>query len=106
MEEEEIIRLIIEGKVEEAIDILSSFYKVEKPKLKVGIPKGKYNALALYDPIKNIIYFKKGEYMHNPFIVLHEFYHVLRSQEGKHKGSERKANEFAYNFLKRFYKIK
>jgi hypothetical protein len=98
--------MISEGKTEEAISILSSFYGVEKPKLKVGIPKGKYKALALYDPSKNIIYFSRGEYMYNAFIVLHEFYHVIRMWGNKHKGNEKKANEFALSFLKRLYKVK
>jgi chitinase len=55
----EIINLILEGKTEEAINILSDFYKVKPPKIKIGLPKGKSFALAVYDPFKNIIYILK-----------------------------------------------
>jgi hypothetical protein len=106
LDKNEIINLILEGKTEEAINILSDFYKVKPPKIKIGLPKGKSYALAVYDPFKNIIYFKKEEYMRNPFIVLHEFYHVIRFKMGKHRGTEKLADEFALLFLKDLYKIK
>jgi hypothetical protein len=44
--------------------------------------------------------------MRNPFIVLHEFYHVIRFKMGKHRGTEKLADEFALVFLKDLYKIK
>jgi hypothetical protein len=102
----EIINLILEGKTEEAISKLAEFYNVKPPKIKIGLPKGKNFALAVYDPFKNTIYFKKEEYMRNPFIVLHEFYHVIRFRMGKHRGTERYADEFALLFLKDFYKVR
>ncbi len=101
LDKEYIKNLIIQGKTEEAIAILSEYYGIDPPKINVGMPKGKHFALALYDPSKNTIFFKKGEYIYNPFIVLHEFYHAIRFFMGKHRGNERKANEFAMRFLEK-----
>jgi hypothetical protein len=106
IDHKKIINLIVSGDTEKAIEELSNYYGVKKPNLKVGIPKGKYKALAMYDPIKNTIYFRKGEYMYNAFIVLHEFYHVIRIFCNRHRGNEKKADEFALEFLQKLYKIK
>jgi len=37
----------------------------------------------------------------NPFVILHEFYHHLRSKsvDGTHKGTERGADKFALDFI-------
>ncbi|HLI46269.1 MAG TPA: hypothetical protein VKU94_03665 [Geobacterales bacterium] len=96
----EIVEMILNGKTEEALRLLSEYYGIESPNLKVGLPRGKNYVLACYVPKKNTIYFKKGEYMRNPFIVLHEFYHAIRFSMGKHRGNEKLADEFAINFLK------
>lgn len=104
MDKSQIVELILEGRTEEALEILSENYKIKAPKIKIGVPKGKHFALALYDPNKNIIFFKKGEYLYNPFIVLHEFYHAIRFFIKDHRGNEKKANEFALDFIKEYYK--
>jgi len=101
-DEKLIVEMILDGKTEEALKILCERYGVKVPKIKVGLPKGKNYVLACYEPKKNIIYFKKGEYMRNPYIVLHEFYHVIRFNMGKHRGNEKLADEFALNFFKKF----
>jgi hypothetical protein len=105
LERTKIIQLILDGKTEQALEILSQHYRVEKPKIKVGLPKGKAYILACYVPKNNTIYFKKGEYIYNPFIVLHEFYHVIRYSMKKHRGNEKLADKFAIEFLKKYEKI-
>lgn len=99
-----IVALILDGKLEDAILELSRFYRVRPPKIFVKRPKGLGKALAVYDPRKEAIFFTKGEYTYNPFIVLHEFYHHLRFFGGKHRGTEKNANRFATCFLVKYKK--
>jgi hypothetical protein len=39
--------------------------------------------------------------MGNPFVILHEFYHHMRTSvlDKKHRGTEKYANEFAREFI-------
>ncbi len=95
----QIVHMILRGDIEEALDILSKIYGVEKPRVKVGLPKGKSRVLGVYVPSKKTIYLKSREQYYNPLVILHEFYHHLRVFGGKHRGSEENANKFALKFL-------
>jgi len=99
------VALILLGETEKAIDILSKFYGVPTPRVKVGLPKGRSNVLGCYIPSKKIIYLKSSEEYRNPFVVLHEFYHHIRYFAGKHRGTERGANEYALKSIQYFREL-
>jgi hypothetical protein len=42
------------------------------------------------------------EYLYNPFVIIHEFYHHLRSTSGRHRGTERQADEFAADYVRAY----
>jgi hypothetical protein len=96
-----IVRLIrVEKKPYEALEQLSKHYRVERPLLKMGLPKGENSALGCYLSREKTIYISTQEYLYDPYIIIHEFYHHLRSVTGKHRGTERHARDFAIEFLK------
>jgi len=85
---------------EAAVDELSAHYHIERPALRVGLPKGEKKALGCYVHRDKTIYISSHEYLFDPYVVIHEFYHHLRSVLGKHRGTERHAKEFAIAFLR------
>ena len=85
---------------EEALDLLSAHYGVERPRLRMGLPSGEKKALGCYVHREKTIYISTQEYLYDPYVLIHEFYHHLRSVGGKHRGTERHAKEFALSFLK------
>ena len=93
------IILILDGDIDEALDIFSKAFKIRRPSYRVGLPSGHYKAYACYDAKRNLICFKDRYVMRNPFIILHELYHALRFRGGKHRGTEKKADEFAKRFI-------
>jgi hypothetical protein len=96
-----IVRLIaIERKPEEALDALCAHYRVERPALRVGLPKGEKRALGCYVHKERTIYLSSEEYLFDPYVLIHEFYHHLRHVGGKHRGTERHARDFALSFLR------
>jgi len=99
------VALILEGETEKALEILSKFYGVPTPRVKVGLPKGRYGALGCYVPGKRTIYFRSSDEYRNPFVVLHEFYHHIRYFAGKHRGTERGANEYALKSIQYFKEL-
>jgi hypothetical protein len=42
---------------------------------------------------------------YNPFVVLHEFYHHIRTKGGIHRGSDKNANKYAKSFLEAYNRI-
>ncbi len=95
-----ILKLIVDGNADEALKIISNYYHIDPPKTMIGLPRGKcFKSYACYVPSKHTIFFKDSKAFRNPYIVLHEFYHVIRFINGKHKGTEKYANEFAKNFI-------
>ncbi len=94
------VKMIVEGRCEEALKLLSEFYGVETPAVRVGLPKGHARALGCYDPYRRLICLKSSREFYDPFVVMHEFYHHLRFFGGKHRGTERGANEYALNSIK------
>ncbi len=96
----DVVNLILNRKTEDALNLLSSFYKIAAPDIKVGTIKGKRKTVyAVYVPRERRIYASTSEIYYNPFIILHEYYHHLRSQGAVHRGSEDHANKYAKEFL-------
>jgi Zn-dependent peptidase ImmA (M78 family) len=100
-----IVWLILNGKAEEALELLAENYGVNVPKLEVGLPKGhKRHSYGCYTPRNVTISVLDSDALGNPFVILHEFYHHLRthSVDKKHKGTEKNANKFAKDFLQAY----
>ncbi len=94
-----IVTLILEGRPEEALKILSDYYKVETPRLEVGMPKRHSGRAGCYLASNATIHVAGRERQFDPRIVLHEFYHHLRTTSGKHRGTEKHANKFVREFI-------
>jgi Zn-dependent peptidase ImmA (M78 family) len=100
-----IVWLILNGKAEEALELLAENHRVNVPKLKIGLPKGhKKNVCGCYTPRNGTISLLNSDALGNPFVILHEFYHHLRthSVDKQHKGTEKNANKFATEFLQAY----
>lgn len=74
---------------------------MKPPKIKVGLPKGhKTRAFGCYTAKDATISVLNSDTMVNPFVILHEFYHHIRTSiDKKHKGTEKNANKFAREFI-------
>ena len=96
-----VVWLILNGKPEEALVLLAENYKVATPRLKVGLPKGRTGkAYGCYTPKNETISVLNSDIMRNPFVILHEFYHHLRtSVDLQHRGTEKNADKFALEFI-------
>ena len=99
-----IVWLILNGKAEKALELLAKNYKTSPPRLKVGLPKGRRaTAFGCYTPKDATISVLNSDVLGNPFVILHEFYHHLRtSVDKKHKGTEKNADKFAIDFIKAY----
>ncbi len=96
-----IVEIIVsERDPERAVYELSQHYRVEKPSLRMGLPKGEKKALGCYVSRERTIYLSSRDSLYDPYVVIHEFYHHLRSTSGKHRGTEKHAKEFALSFLR------
>lgn len=100
-----IVELILCGEANKALNLLSKEHKVEKPKLKVGLPKGhKTKILGCYIAKNSSITLHNRDLLTNPYVILHEFYHHLRTNiNNKHLGTEKKADKFAMEYIKEYY---
>ena len=94
-----IVHLILSKETEEALDLLSKHYKVSTPKLKMGMPKRDAKYPACYVARTATIHFANSDNLYNPFIILHEFYHHLRTKSMIHKGTEKNADNFAKEYI-------
>ena len=100
-----IVQMILDGKTENALEKLSEFYRVETPQITVGTIKRKRRTVyAVYVPGEKKIYALNSDIFYNPFVILHEYYHHIRSKLGKHRGSERHANTYAKDFIDSYNK--
>ena len=99
-----VVWLILNQRTEEALTLLAGHYRVALPKLRVGLPKGhRKNISGCYTPKNHTISLLNSEVMGNPFVILHEFYHHLRTSPSKeHKGTEKNADRFANEFIKEY----
>ena len=101
-----IVYLILNKKTEVALQNLSNFYNVIPPEITVGTIKGKRRTVyAVYVQRESKIYCINSDIFYNPFIVLHEFYHHIRTKGGVHRGSEKYANMYAKSFIDSYKKI-
>jgi hypothetical protein len=96
-----VVLLILDGKTEEALEKLAKHYNVDIPKIKVGLPKGnRSRARGCYATKNRTISVLNSDVLKDPFTILHEFYHHLRtSPSSMHKGTEKHANKFAIEFI-------
>ena len=95
-----IVALILDKKTEQALDWLSKLYKIDVPQIVVGtIKKKRRTVYAVYVVREKKIYASNSEIFYNPFVVLHEYYHHIRSKLGTHRGSEKHANMYAQQFI-------
>ena len=100
-----VVWLILSGKVEHALEVLAQNYKVTVPSLEVGLPKKhKLKAYGCYTAKTQTISVQNSEILQNPFVILHEFYHHLRSKgvDKMHRGTEKNADKFALEFLAQY----
>ncbi len=101
-----VVHLILEKKPEEALKLLSSMYSVKNPKLRVGtVKKRRKTALAVYVHKANTIYASNSDILYNPFVMLHEYYHHIRSQSGDHRGTEKGADSYAREFIQSYLRV-
>jgi hypothetical protein len=101
-----IVHMILNRNTEDALQKLSKFYNVTPPEIVVGTIKGKRKTVyAVYVQKERRIYVINSDVFYNPFIVLHEFYHHIRTRAGVHRGSERHANMYAKSFIDSYKKI-
>lgn len=94
-----VVALILQKQPEIALKVLSEQYSIRTPHLKVGTAKRFSASPGAYAHSKNTIYISSSDGLSDPRIVLHEFYHHLRSISGKHRGTEGYANRFAHDFI-------
>ena len=100
-----VVQLILDKRPEEALDLLAKYYKVEVPKLKVGLPRGHMRtAYGTYNAQTQTMCVLDSDVFGNPFVILHEFYHHLRTKgvDKMHRGTEKNADKFAIEFLKEY----
>jgi len=101
-----IVQMILTKRTEEALLALSSFYHLEPPKIAVGTVKGKRRtAYAVYVQREKKIYAMDSTIYYNPFVILHEFYHHLRTRDGSHRGTEKHANAYARGFIESYMAV-
>jgi hypothetical protein len=101
-----IVHMILNRDTEEALQKLSKIYNVTPPEIVVGTIKGKRRTVyAVYVQKERRIYVINSDVFYNPFIVLHEFYHHIRTRAGVHRGSEKHANMYAKSFIDSYKKI-
>ncbi|BEP18693.1 hypothetical protein PYJP_20450 [Pyrofollis japonicus] len=94
------VLLILKGETENALRVLSEYYGIATPRLKVGLPKRHAKALGCYDARRRLICLRSSNEYRNPFVVLHEFYHHLRSCRAEFAGSEKNANNYALESIR------
>ena len=101
-----VVATILDAKPERALDLLCEHYRVERPKLGVGVVKGRSKGvLAVYSQRRKEILAAKSEYLFDPFTILHEFYHHLRNFGGMHRGTEKFADRFALEFIQSYRRV-
>jgi len=97
-----IVQLILMKETDEALKALSQHYNVDVPHLKVGMPKKHSKTVGCYVSKTKTIHVMSREKLEDPFVILHEFYHHLRTQDRRHRGTEKYADRFVEEFLEAF----
>jgi hypothetical protein len=95
-----IVYMILNKGTEQALQHLSKLYNIGTPQIVVGTVKGKRKTVyAVYVQKESKIYVTNSDIFYDPFVVLHEFYHHIRTRGGIHRGSEKNANMYAKSFI-------
>jgi len=100
-----IVLLILNMQTEQSLALLAKNYQIDVPKLKIGLPKGhKTRTYGTYTSKDQTISLLNSDMLSNPFVVLHEFYHHLRSKavDKVHRGTEKNADKFALSFIEEY----
>jgi len=100
-----IVHLILSGDTEKALQLLCKRYQVVEPKISVGMPKRYSRNPACYEAKKRTISVSSSEVLHNPHVILHEFYHHLRRSKDDFRGIEKLANRFAQEYSEAYFAI-
>jgi len=100
-----VVQLILDKKAEEALEALSQHHKVATPRLKVGMPKRSGDKAGCYVSATKTIHVASEERLCDSFVILHEFYHHLRTQGGKHRGTEKHANKFTQEYITAYQNV-
>src|ERR687883_813447 len=101
-----IVYMILNKTTEEALEYLSNLYNTVTPEIVVGTVKGKRKTVhAVYVQKDSKIYAINSDIFYNPFILLHEFYHHIRTKAGVHRGSEKNADMYAKSFIDSYNKV-
>jgi hypothetical protein len=101
-----VVAAILDTSPEHALDLLCEHYRVERPKLRVGVVKGRSKGvLAVYSANRREILAARREYLYDPFTILHEFYHHLRYFGGEHRGTEKYADRFALEYIESYRRV-
>ena len=102
-----IVHMILSKRTEDALQVLSDFYHLKPPEISVGTVKGKRrSAFAVYVARHTRIYAMNSDILYNPFVVIHEFYHHLRSRSGAHRGTEKYADLYAKGFIDSYESVR
>jgi hypothetical protein len=103
-----VVKLISDGKVEDSLELLAGHYGVSVPRIRVGLPKSRRSKVqGCYSASDQTIYVLDRDRLKNPFVILHEFYHHLRTGvDEKHRGTERLASAFARKFIEESHSLK
>ena len=97
-----IVRLILLKETDDAIKALSRHYGIDVPRLKVGMPKKCGKKVGCYVSKTKTIHLVSREKLEDPFVILHEFYHHLRTHGREHLGTEKHADRFAQQFIEAY----
>ncbi len=100
-----VVWLILNGKTEQALELLAKNYRVSVPSLRVGLPKKhKATAYGCYTAKTQTITVQNSDVLANPFVIIHEFYHHLRSKavDRVHRGTEGNADKFALDYIQAY----
>ncbi len=101
-----VVALILDSKPEDAIALLSRWYRISRPGMGIGVVEGKTKGVAaVYLQNRKEILAARREYMYDPFVLIHEFYHHLRSVSGRHRGTEKQADRFALDFIATYQRL-
>ena len=83
--------------------MLCEYYRLERPSLRVGVVNGRNKGVqAVYVSTRKEIIAARREFLYDPFTMLHEFYHHLRSFAGDHRGTEKYADRFALDYIRAY----
>ena len=97
-----IVQLILGKETQKAIEALSQHYGIVVPQLRVGMPKKYGKKVGCYVSNTKTIHVVNREKLEDPFVILHEFYHHIRTHGGEHLGTEKHANRFAEEFIEAY----